>query len=80
MSPNNLNMFPKGASHLNHTCASPMPEFSALYSLGMEGTFEPSKIRAKIRKLKEKRSVHLHQIVNVRGEKKTNVHHSPKYV
>ena len=41
-------MFPKGASHLNHTFASPMPEFPALYSLGMEGTFEPSKIRAKI--------------------------------
>jgi len=47
-------MFPKGASHLNHTFASPMPEFPALYSLGMEGTFEPSKIRAKICKLKEK--------------------------
>ena len=80
MSPNNLNMVPKGPSHLNHTFASPMPEFPVLYSLGMEGTFEPSKIRAKIRKLKGKMSVHLHQIVNVRGEKKTNVHHSPKYV
>ena len=80
MSPNNLNMFPKGASHLNHTFASPVPEFPVLYSLGMEGTFEPSKIRAKIHKLKEKKSVHLHQILNVRGEKKTNVHHSPKYV
>lgn len=73
MSPNNLNMVPKGASHLNHNFASPMPEFPVLCSLDMEGTFEPSKIRAKIRKLKEKKSVHLHQIVNVRDEKKTNV-------
>lgn len=66
-------MVPKGASHLNHNFASPMPEFPVLYSLDMEGTFEPSKIRAKIRKLKEKKSVHLHQIVNVRDEKKTDV-------
>lgn len=36
----------------------------------MEGTFEPSKITAKIRTFFLKKAFHLHQIVNMKGEKK----------